>query len=359
MKKIRKNSTFPLVSIIIPVYNAAEFIERAVISVMKTDYPNFEIVLVDDMSTDKSWDILKKIVIKNNNIRIERNSKKLLAAGTRNVGCRMAKGEFIALLDHDVEVDKNWINEAISIFKLNKSLGTVQGVVMDVVRRDIIQHAGIMINAYLGWVIAKGFGKKIKNYKPKEEEVFANATGLIFKKEVWKKIGGFDEDLAINLDDWDFNWRCWLYGYKQILAPKSITYHWSKKQNVRDKWISRLPWEFHFAKVPWLFIKNYELVSVFKFLPIYLVASFIRGIFNLIFRFNPSPILAYFGALFWTAVNFDKLIIKRHEVQKNRQLKDSYLLNKIMDKNFVTGYFIKHWLPVITLGKAMSTNTPK
>ena len=348
----------PLISLVIPVYNAGEFIEKAINSVMKTDYRNFEVIVVDDISTDDSWNIIKEMAKKYNRIRIVRNEIKLLAAGTRNVGCRISKGEYIALLDHDVEVDKNWLKEALKLFKQNNKIGTVQGVVLDIKRRNIIQHAGIMINAYLGWVIAKGFGKSIDVYKLKNEEVFADATGLIFRKKVWEDIGGFDEDLAINLDDWDFNWRVWLYGYKQVLAPESRTYHWSKKQGIRDYWIKRVSWEFHFAKIPWLFIKNYELKNIIIHLPVFLSVNFLRGIFNLIFRLNPAPIIAFIQANFWVVSKLGVLLEKRREVQLVRKVDDIYLFKNLMDNSFVPKYFLLHWLPIIKKGRDMSIDKP-
>ncbi len=350
--------TKPFISIVIPMYNAEEFIFKAVQSVLATNYPNFEIVIVDDCSTDKSWEIVNKHFGNLKKIRLIKNKSNLLAAGSRNVGIKNAKGIYVALLDHDIEVDKNWLTEAIKVFDEHNNVGVVQGRVLDLTRRNIIQHAGIRINSYLGWVVALGFGKDSRSNGLDEIEVFANATGLIFKKKVWEEISGFDEDLAINTDDWDFNWRVWLYGYKEILAPKSITYHWSKKQKTRDKWIKRVPWEFHFAKVPWIFIKNYELKNLIRILPVYLAVNLFRGIVNLFFRFNPAPMIGYLQACWWLFANFSTLIKKRKIVQRNRKIGDSYLLNNIMDNSFLFGYFFKHWLPIFKLGKIMSTDKP-
>jgi GT2 family glycosyltransferase len=310
------------------------------------------------LSTDGSWEEVAEYFSKNPKVRIVRNKRKLLAAGSRNMGVRLARGKYIALLDHDVEVEKNWIKEALKVFQRHSKVGAVQSVVLDIKKRNIIQHAGIKIQSYLGWVISLGFGTDVRVFDPKEEEVFADATGIIFKKDVWEKIGGFDEDLAINVDDWDFNWRIWIYGYKEYLAPRSITYHWSKKQSTRDRWIKRFWWEFHFAKVPWLFIKNYELGNLAIHLPVYLLVNLFRGVFNLAIRFNASPLLAFFYASGWILVNFGNLIKKRNKTQKNRKLPDRYLLIKLMDNEFIQSYFIKHWLPVVGQGRKISTSEP-
>lgn len=357
-ENMKKKINNPLISVVIPTYNAKKFIIPAVKSVLKTNYNNFEVVIVDDKSNDNTFSILIKNFSRNKKIRVYQNSKRLLAAASRNRGIALAMGKYIALLDHDTLVDPNWLVEAVEIFERNPKVGTIQGVVLDITRKHVIQHAGIMINAYLGWVISLGFGQDIREFKLEEKEIFANATGLIFKRSVWKEVGGYDEKLEINVDDWDFNWRCWLYGHKQVLAPKSITYHWSKKQHIRDAWIKRTNWEFHFAKVPWLFIKNYEIKNVFKYIPVYIIVGFIRGVFNIMFRFNPAVMVGYLKAQLWLLENLTDLLKKRKIVQSKRKVSDNYLLNNVMDKSFVPDYFIKHWLPIIKLGRAMSSEKP-
>lgn len=347
----------PFVSIVIPTYNAEEFIIPALQSVFKTKYSKYEVVVIDDLSTDGTVKLIKKNFGGNKKLQFFRNQKKLLAAGSRNHGVKKSNGELIALLDHDIEVDQNWIVEMVKVMNKYDDCGVVQGKVMDIKNRGIIQHAGVKINASLGWVVPIGYGLSGNKYFTKEVQAFANATGLMFKKEVWKKVGGFDEMLEINTDDWDFNWRTNLYGYKHFLAPKSITYHWSKKQQTRDVWIKRTNWEFHFAKVPWIFIKNYELKNIFKYLPIYILVNIFRGFFNLIFRLNPAPMVGLLMSIWWLINNFSILMKKRGEVQSNRQINDEKLL-QLFDTSTVWNYFKNHWLQAFRVGKKLSTEKP-
>jgi len=156
---MKKNK--PLVSVVIPTYNASEFIVNALYSIFKTSYQNYEVVVVDDQSTDNTVDLINKHFSRRGKLKVHINKEKRLAAGSRNKGVRLAKGKYIALLDHDIEVDKKWLNVPVKMMERDDSIGTVQGVVLDMRRRDVIQHAGIMINSYLGWVISLGFGKKI------------------------------------------------------------------------------------------------------------------------------------------------------------------------------------------------------
>jgi len=119
MKKLTKKSTkkhsalsrkrflcksLPLISIIIPVFNGEKYIERCINSVKNQAYKNIEIIIVNDGSTDGTKNILKK----NNDLKII-NQKNLGLAAARNVGVKNASGEYLAFVDADDYVDKNFI----------------------------------------------------------------------------------------------------------------------------------------------------------------------------------------------------------------------------------------------------------
>lgn len=90
-----------LVSVIIPVYNASKTIEKTINSVLDQSYTNFELIAIDDCSTDNSFEILEKLSSEDNRIILYRNSKNLGVAKTRNIGIDIARGEFISFLDSD------------------------------------------------------------------------------------------------------------------------------------------------------------------------------------------------------------------------------------------------------------------
>lgn len=91
----------PLVSIITPTYNSSKFIIQTVQSVLNQTFDNFEHIIVDDCSTDNTWDILLELQKKDSRIKIERMRENSKAALTRNHGIKLAKGKYIAFLDSD------------------------------------------------------------------------------------------------------------------------------------------------------------------------------------------------------------------------------------------------------------------
>lgn len=91
----------PLVSIIMPSYNSAEFIEESINSVLVQSYKNIELIIVDDLSNDNSINIIKKIQEKDHRIILIKNTINLGAAKSRNIAINISQGRFIAFLDSD------------------------------------------------------------------------------------------------------------------------------------------------------------------------------------------------------------------------------------------------------------------
>lgn len=107
-----------LVSIIVPVYNAEQFIEETIKSVLKQTYKNWELILVNDKSNDKSADIINENYLKDN-IRLINLEKNSGAAIARNVGIEEAKGKYIAFLDADDLWKKEKLEKQIKFAKKN------------------------------------------------------------------------------------------------------------------------------------------------------------------------------------------------------------------------------------------------
>ncbi len=238
----------PLVSIVIPCYNSKSIVKNCLGSVLKTKYPNFEIILVDDYSTDGTYELIVKEYDKNPKVRIARNEVNSGPSRTRNHAIKLSKGKYIAFIETDMEVDPGWLDLSIKTLEDNQSLGAVQTRTLDLNRKDRMHSMGVKYNPHTFWVISLGMGAK-KDWLPLDGEMGMGSVGSIVKKEVINKIGGYDEKLVHNVDDLDFGWRIWLAGFKVAPVADSITYHWTAKpQNVRSKVTSNFKSEFHFHK---------------------------------------------------------------------------------------------------------------
>ena len=120
------------VSIIVPTYNRIDSLIETINSIEQNDYPRkkFEIIIVDDCSTDDTKKKIKKISKAYGNIKYLKTEKNSGPAAARNLGIKHSKGEYIFFTDDDCIVPKNWIKSYLKIFKNNPSVGGIGGMLM-------------------------------------------------------------------------------------------------------------------------------------------------------------------------------------------------------------------------------------
>lgn len=210
-----------LVSIVILNYNSKNLLTDCVESVLKTDYKNFEIIVVDNNSKDESH---KKCKEKFNQIKLIENSENLGYCEGNNVGLREINGDFVVILNPDTLVESSWLSELISGYK-KYGEGLYQPKLLTIDDHKIIGSAGNMINLF-GFGYSQGRGEKDGGKFDKEKIVtYASGTCLFTSKKILEKIGLLDSFLFAYHDDLEFGWRALEFGIKSYYIPKSIVYH--------------------------------------------------------------------------------------------------------------------------------------
>jgi glycosyltransferase involved in cell wall biosynthesis len=114
-----------LVSVIIPVYNSEAYLREAVESIIDQSYSNLEIIIIDDHSSDGSWDLINEYARKDERIVAIRNASNLNSAASRNVGIRRARGQYICLQDSDDVSEKDRVRKQVDVLRINERLGAV------------------------------------------------------------------------------------------------------------------------------------------------------------------------------------------------------------------------------------------
>ena len=179
----------PTVSVIIPTYNRAHLVGRAIQSVLNQTYQDFELIIIDDSSTDNTEDIIKEFQKKDERIKYIRHDKNKGGSAARNTGIKVAKGEYIAFLDCDDE----WLPE-----KLEKQIKTMKDLPFDV-------WGGIYCGFYYvgskKYRAVKAFKKGIlqKEILNQEVDIGAGSTALLTRNAI-SKIGLFDESFERHQD---------------------------------------------------------------------------------------------------------------------------------------------------------------
>jgi len=227
-----KSNLNPLVSIIILNYNAGNLLLNCVDSVFKSTYPNFEVLVVDNISTDNSHIVCKK---KFEKIHLIENKENLGYCEGNNVGIRNANGEFVVILNPDTIVEPNWLNHLMSAYN-EFGEGLYQPKFFSLNEKHVLQSTGNMLHIF-GFGFAKDKGKIDDEKMESVEKInYASGTCLFTSKIVLDKIGLLDPFLFLYHDDLDLGWRAAHIGINSFYVPKSIIYH---AESYSIKWSSK------------------------------------------------------------------------------------------------------------------------
>jgi len=223
----------PLISIIILNYNAGDLIFNCINSVFQTKYENYEVILVDNISTDGSHKKCKEHFDK---IQLIENLENFGYCEGNNIGIRKAKGEFIVILNPDTIVEPDWLDEFL-IAHSKFGDGLYQPKIISLYEKEVLQSTGNMIHLF-GFGFARDKGVKDKNQFNKIEKIgYASGTCLFTSSKVLEKIGLLDPFLFLYHDDLDLGWRAAQLGINSYFVPNVKILHaesyilkWSSKK---------------------------------------------------------------------------------------------------------------------------------
>ncbi|CAD0224480.1 Glycosyl transferase 2 family protein [Planktothrix agardhii] len=213
----------PLISIIIPVYNQILHTYNCLRSLKETldESLPFELILIDDHSTDNTQDILSKISVINSVF----NQKNLGFIGSCNRGAELAKGEYLVFLNNDTVVMPNCFQEMLATFKQIPNAGLV-GAKFLYPNGKLQEAGGIIWQDGSAW----NYGRLDHPNKPEycylREVDYCSGAGLMIPKHLWEKIGGFDTRYKpAYYEDTDLAFEVRKAGYKVLYQPLAKIVH--------------------------------------------------------------------------------------------------------------------------------------
>lgn len=207
------------VTIIIPNYNGLKFMEPCFKALRAQSDQNFELLVVDNGSTDGSVNWLKDHEIPS--IFLEENTG---FSGAVNVGIRESVTPYVILLNNDTEPEPDYVREMVKAIERSPRIFSVSSKMIQLYHKDLMDDAGDMYSL-LGWAYQRGVGQKSSGYKRACRVFSACAGAAIYRREVFDKIGVFDEDHFAYLEDIDVGYRAKICGYENWYCPKAVVYH--------------------------------------------------------------------------------------------------------------------------------------
>ncbi len=235
-KKLNEND-LPVASIVIPVYNQWEYTKQAIESIEQFTGVNYEIIVVDNASTDGTAGKLKTY----KNIKVITNEKNLGFPKAVNQGILESKGKYVVLLNNDTVVTENWLDKMIKAAESDSNIGIV-GPVSNFV-------SGVQLDKNAKYSNLKEmhlYAKELSEKNNGEIQEFPRVAFLctLIKREVIDKIGGLDERFSPgNFEDDDFCLRAQLAGFKTVIAKDVFIHHFgsvSFKKEGNEQYAERL-----------------------------------------------------------------------------------------------------------------------
>lgn len=229
----------PLISVIIPNKDHTDDLDICLKSLYeKSSYKNFEVIIVENNSTEKeTFEYYEALTQKHGNIKIVTWKGNFNYSAINNFGVNYAKGEYILLLNNDVEIINGSCLEEMLMFAQRKDVGAVGAKLY--YSDDTIQHAGVILG--LGGTAGhahKHFGRSHPGYMARasiaQNLTACTAACLMMRRDVFDEVGGLDESFEVAFNDVDLCMKIREKGYLVVFTPYAELYHYESKSRGND-----------------------------------------------------------------------------------------------------------------------------
>lgn len=321
-------------SIVILNFNGLNLLKECFLYLEKQTFRDFEVIVVDNGSSDGSPDFLQKYVGERENFKLILLNKNVGYSAGNNVAFKYIEGSYVVLLNNDALLKSDFLERAHGFLKNNKNYHMFAVKVLRYDNPSLIDKAGHLI--YLdGQNRGRGHlqrdGEKFNNI---EEAIWPDGSAAIFDREVIEKTGGFDPVFFAYGDDADLGMRARLLGYKAVYLPFCIAYH--KHSSTAGR----------FSPTKVMLVERNRLFLLFKNFPFRYILfspyySFLRYFYNFIglikrkgsagkFRDENGGfklLLTLLKAYISFAKHLPYILRERCKIQNNKKIKTSELIS--------------------------------
>lgn len=314
------------VSVTIVTYNSGRFIKRCLESVLAQAYPNKEIIVIDNCSSDGTSDILGQF---EDRCRVVYNRQNIGFAAAQNQAIGLSRGGWVLTLNPDVLLLPNFLQALVDAGRLDPKIGTVCGKLLtmtanfEIPDQPVVDSTGIYFNPMLRH-LDRGSRQIDNGHYLHYEYVFgATAAAALYRREMIEDVSldgeFFDSDFFVYREDADVAWRAQLMGWRCLYAPYARGYHVRK---VLPGNRSALPPEINMHSVKNRFLMRAKNISW---------DLYWRNWFSITAR----DLMVVLCCLLWEhtslkafwllAKNWKRLMAKRRLIQQRRRVDDEYM----------------------------------
>jgi len=287
---------------------------------MNLKYPQVEIILADNASTDGGPDFVRQKFL---SVRVLKFDKNFGFAGGNNRAIKQAKGDYIFLLNPDTKVEPECVNRLVEIMERDKSIGICMPKMLMFNEPSVINSTGIIGNELLQGRDRGAWELDCGQYDREKQILGACGAAMFIRRNLFEKIGCFDRLYFAYYEDLDFSIRTWCSGYKVNSAPQAIVYHKFRpfRKDIFNEYID------HRNRLR-MMLKNMSLVTLGWMLPKSLYSD-IKSIYWHLRRKRLR--LAYYRlkALLWNLIMLPDTLIRRVKIQMKKVVRDKSIISML------------------------------
>jgi GT2 family glycosyltransferase len=312
-----------IVTVVVVNWNGKSFISECLDGLRAQTYKSFEIVVVDNGSTDNSVDFISRSYPDVALIPLEKNYG--FSKGN-NIALKNIYSKYVALINNDAVPDPQWLECLVSAMEQYQSAGFVASKMVFQNCPMFIDRAGDFYTR-AGAGILRGRNESSLLYSEKEWVFGACAGAAMYRKEMIEAIGPFDEDFFLLYEDIDLSFRAQLIGYKCLFVPDAVVRHKASKSIGHDSSTSVY---FGHRNLEWVYLKNMPsrlIMRTFFF-------HFIYNVGALFYFLSIGRLKEFIRAKFDAFTNLPRILKKRKVIQKNRVVSDAYIWRLLIKENY-------------------------
>lgn len=298
------------VTVIIVNWNGGQLLKECLNKIgLQTLIPK-NIVVMDNGSTDGSIELLADMP----NISIKRLNSNLGFAAANNMAIRDCETKYVALLNPDALAEPNWLECLVSAAIANPSIAVFGSKQIMLRNPELLDGLGDCYH-FSGLVKRYGFGQPVKNFEGDNKLIFsACACAVMYDRDAFNQVGGFDEDYFCYVEDIDLGFRLRLIGYKALSVPSAVVYHFGSGTSGGNR--SDFSIYYGHRNLVWTYFKNMPPLLFWILLPFHLSLN-IYSIFYFGLRGKGKIILQSK----WDAIkSLSKFWKKRKDIQSGRNV---------------------------------------
>lgn len=325
----------PLVSLVILNWNGKKWLKNCLPTVRKISYKPLEVIVVNNGSTDDSYEFIKKNFPE---VKIVELKKNVGYAKGNNIGVSKATGKYVVLMNNDTKVTPHFLDPLVSALESDVTIGAVQPQMRSLIHPELLDSVVSYLTS-TGFLYHFGYMKPWKREKYRKRLNAFSIKGACFmmRRKEYISLGGLDEDFVCYVEETDLCYRIWLSGKKVIYEPKSIMYHWGggdMQVMTKDQVTMFRSYRNRFL----LFIKNSGYIKLIQILPLlfifceaFIVMSMLQG--------NVKRAIGAQMGVFGVIPLLPKMIKKRKHIQKKIRKVSDAEINQFVVKNPRFSYY--------------------